>query len=283
VVARRPAAVAFAAATETGFWILGIGGLIGLLAIGSAMLLAGRIARPMQSITREADLIGRDPSATMLPRQRGSREAIQLTYALRSLLRRVGFAEERTREVETQASEDARLLNGAIKELRQLASTDPLTSLMNRRAFLDAAQDAMAYQRRYRRGLSALMIDIDHFKKINDIHGHAAGDEVIKTVAGIISECVRATDKVARFGGEEFVVLLREANLEATNMLAERLRSSVEASIVTVHGVEISATVSVGISIVYDSDRDVQDLIERGRNRVFQMLGHRSMPPIKAA
>jgi PleD family two-component response regulator len=133
----------------------------------------------------------------MLPRQRGSREAIQLTYALRSLLRRVGFAEERTREVETQASEDARQLNGAIKELRQLASTDPLTSLMNRRAFLDAAQDAMAYQRRYKRGLSALMIDIDHFKKINDTHGHAAGDEVIKTVAGIISECVRATDKVA--------------------------------------------------------------------------------------
>jgi diguanylate cyclase (GGDEF)-like protein len=127
------------------------------------------------------------------------------------------------------------------------------------------------------------MIDIDHFKKINDTHGHAAGDEVIKRVAGLIGECIRSTDKVARLGGEEFVVLLREADLDASNFLAERIREAVENGAATYRDTAIAATVSVGVTMVAASDRDVQDLIERadqalylaknnGRNCVRQML-----------
>jgi diguanylate cyclase (GGDEF)-like protein len=288
VVARRPAEVALAAAAQTAWWIAEIGLAVGFFGIAGALMLASRIARPIQSITRDADLIGRDPDTTMLPRQRGSVEATQMTRSLRSLLRRIGFAEERTREAELRASDTARQFNDDIEELRKLAATDPLTNLMNRRAFLDAAADAMNYYKRYRRGLSALMIDIDHFKQINDTYGHAAGDEVIKRVAGLIGECIRSTDKVARLGGEEFVVLLREADLDASNFLAERIRAAVEDGAAIYRNGAITATVSVGVTMVAASDRDVQDLIERadqalylaknnGRNCVRQMLAHKDI------
>jgi diguanylate cyclase (GGDEF)-like protein len=132
------------------------------------------------------------------------------------------------------------------------------------------------------------MIDIDHFKKINDTYGHAAGDEVIKRVAGLIGECIRSTDKVARLGGEEFVVLLREADLDASNFLAERIRAAVEDGAAIYRNGAITATVSVGMTMVAASDRDVQDLIERadqalylaknnGRNCVRQMLAHKDI------
>jgi PleD family two-component response regulator len=130
-------------------------------------------------------------------------------------------------------------------KLRQLADTDFMTGLMNRRSFLTVADDAVAYCRRYKRNMATLMIDIDHFKKINDTHGHAADDDAIKPVAEIVNQSIRATDKAARFGGEEFVVLLREIDQ-------------------------------------HESERDVQDVIERadqrlyvakktGRNRTFLM------------
>jgi diguanylate cyclase (GGDEF)-like protein len=112
-------------------------------------------------------------------------------------------------------------------------------------------------------------------------------------MAAIIEECVRTTDKVARFGGEEFVVLLREADLDATAKLAERIRGRVEENVWQHRDISIKATISVGLAIAIESDRDVQDLIERadqglylakntGRNRVFQMLGLQSKT-IKAA
>src|ERR1700750_3176796 len=94
-------------------------------------------------------------------------------------------------------------------KLQTLANTDFLTGLMNRRAFLTAADDAMKFCRRYKRAMATLMIDIDHFKKINDTHGHAVGDEAIKRIADIVGCTIRTTDRAARFGGEEFVVLLR--------------------------------------------------------------------------
>ena len=160
----------------------------------------------------------------MLARQTGSVEVVHFTRALRSLLRRVGLAEERTREAELRATENALQLQEDLTRLRQLADTDFLTGLMNRRAFLTAADDAMKFCRRYKRSMAALMIDIDHFKKINDTHGHAAGDDAIRAIAGIIGNSIRTTDKAARFGGEEFVVLLREIDQETALLLAERMR-----------------------------------------------------------
>jgi diguanylate cyclase (GGDEF)-like protein len=230
----------------------------------------------------------------MLPRQAGSVEVVQLTRALRSLLRRVGFAEERTKEAEFRASENALQFKEDISKLRQIADTDHLTGLMNRRAFLVAAEDAMDFCHRYKRSMATLMIDIDHFKKINDTHGHAAGDGAIKRVAEIIGDCIRTTDKAARFGGEEFVVLLREVDQATAQSLAERIRSTLESSTIGYGSLDISVKVSIGIAIIDPADRDVQDMIERadqglylakntGRNRTFFMPVSNASPVRAAA
>lgn len=282
VTASQPASVALAAAFSSAWIIVAIGAIIGVIGVGLTILIAGRISRPIGAIIKEADRIGRAAGPTMLPRQNGSVEVVQLTRALRSLLRRIGFAEERTKEAEFRASENAEQFQQDITKLRHVADTDHLTGLMNRRAFLIAADDAMEFCHRYQRSMSALMIDIDHFKKVNDSHGHAAGDGVIKRVAEIIGECIRTTDKAARFGGEEFVVLLREVDQATARSLAERIRHTIESSRIGYGSLDIRVTVSIGIALVDEADRDVQDMIERadqglylakntGRNRTFFM------------
>ena len=219
VTANQPTGVALAAAMSSAKIILGFGVITALIGLALAMVISRRVARPIIAITREADRIGRARS-TMLARQSGSVEVVQLTRALRSLLRRIGFAEERTKEAELRAAENALQFKDDLVKLQKMADTDYLTGLMNRRAFLTVADDTVEFCRRYKRGMATLMIDIDHFKKINDAHGHAAGDDAIKRIAEIIDQSIRTTDKAARFGGEEFVVLLREIDQETALLLA---------------------------------------------------------------
>ena len=282
VTASQPASVALAAAISSAQAILAIGGVTALIALSLAMVVSRRIAAPIIAITQEADRIGRAQGPTMLARQSGSVEVVQLSRALRSLLRRIGLAEERTKEAELRATENAMQLQEDMLKLRQLADTDFMTGLMNRRSFLAVADDAVAFCRRYKRNMATLMIDIDHFKKINDTHGHAAGDDAIKRVAEIVSQSIRTTDKAARFGGEEFVVLLREIDQETAVLLADRIRTSIESATVRHGDIVIPITVSVGLALFDESDRDVQDVIERadqglyvakktGRNRTFLM------------
>jgi diguanylate cyclase (GGDEF)-like protein len=282
VTASQPSSVALAAAMRTAKTIVAIGAGAGLIGVVLALFIARQIARPIHAITMEADRIGRALGPTMLPRQNGSLEVVQLTRALRSLLRRIGFAEERTKEAELRATENAMQFKDDITKLRRLADTDYLTDLMNRRAFLASSDDAMEFACRYKRNIAMLMIDIDHFKKVNDVYGHHIGDVAIKKIAEIIRNNIRNTDRAARFGGEEFVVLLRESDAMAAKLLAERIRSAIEQDIISEGEIRLSATVSVGIALIADGDRDVQDIIERadqglymakntGRNRCFFM------------
>ncbi|AHY49136.1 sensor domain-containing diguanylate cyclase [Bradyrhizobium japonicum] len=282
VTASQPASVALKAAIASAQMILAIGAATALIALSLAVLVSRRIAAPIIAFTQEADRIGRAHGPTMLARQSGSAEVVQLSRALRSLLRRIGLAEERTKEAELRATENAMQLQEDMLKLRHLADTDFMTGLMNRRSFLAVADDTVAYCRRYKRNMATLMIDIDHFKKINDTHGHAAGDDAIKRVAEIVSQSIRTTDKAARFGGEEFVVLLREIDQETAILLADRIRTSIESARVTHENLVFPITVSVGLALFDESDRDVQDIIERadqglyvakktGRNRTFLM------------
>jgi diguanylate cyclase (GGDEF)-like protein len=282
VTASQPAAIALAAAISSAKIILGFGVITALIGLGLAVAISRRIARPIIAIAQEADRIGRASGPTMLARQSGSVEVVRLSRALRSLLRRIGFAEERTREAELRASENALQFKDDLVKLQKMADTDYLTGLMNRRAFLAFADDAVEFSRRYKRGVATLMIDIDHFKKINDAHGHAAGDDAIKRIAEIIDRSIRSTDKAARFGGEEFVVLLREIDQEAAMLLAERIRNSIEQATITHGEASFAATASIGVAINAGADRDVQDMIERadqalyiakktGRNRTVLM------------
>lgn len=282
VVARQPESIAFGHARELAGRIAWLGVPVALFAIAAALLMAGRLARPIFRLTAEADRLGRDPAATMLPRQSGSHEVMQLSSALRSLLRRIGFEQERSQQAELRASENAAQFADDLRALRKLADTDPLTNLMNRRAFLATGHDALEYFKRYERPLAVLVIDIDHFKAVNDTHGHAAGDAAIRRVGELIESAIRVTDKAARFGGEEFVVLLREVDELSARAFAERIRSVIEQTPVDYGSQTINVTVSIGLALANSADRDIDDTIERadrglymakstGRNRVFFM------------
>lgn len=158
-----------------------------------------------------------------------------------------------------------------------MAHIDRLTLLYNRRYFDDAISREVERARRYSQPLCLLLLDIDFFKKVNDVHGHQKGDMVLSEIASIISDNIRMNDIAARYGGEEVVVILPETSLENSLTAAEKLRVSIEKESLVRTGLEI--TVSIGAAEFKAVDHAVQDLISRtdaalynakdnGRNRV---------------
>jgi len=139
-------------------------------------------------------------------------------------------------------------LEDLLHRVELMAMTDSLTGLFNRRRFVDVLKREWATSRRYKNPLSVIMVDIDHFKLINDTHGHAAGDVVLKEVARVISSSLRQVDVAARYGGEEFAVLLPHTTLKDAGVVAERVLSKVRALIVDVEGQKLHCTVSLGIA-----------------------------------
>lgn len=164
-------------------------------------------------------------------------------------------------------------------QARRDARTDALTGLQNRRGFDTDAMHAFQAARAKAHPLSLVMIDIDHFKKINDIWGHAAGDMVLRRVGEVISSQVRARDVVSRFGGEEVAVLMPHATLEAATAGAERIRREIEATVFDLGGMAIKVTVSAGTAVLLENmsqfaelfsaaDRALYRAKAAGRNRV---------------
>ena len=128
------------------------------------------------------------------------------------------------------------------------ALRDPLTGLFNKRYLMDRLDSELKFARRHDTALSLLMLDIDHFKLLNDTHGHLAGDAVLANLAGVLTAAVRNEDVVARFGGEEIAVVLRAIAIEAAHQLGDRLRRQIEQSVTSHHGEALRATTSVGVA-----------------------------------
>ena len=163
-------------------------------------------------------------------------------------------------------------LQRANEQLGQLALHDPLTGLANRRKFAERFEYDMARSVRAHTPLSLLMIDIDHFKAINDQHGHLAGDGCLKALASLLTGSVRAVDLVARFGGEEFLVLLPEMSADQSLVAAERMRSQVQAHPVG-NGestVPLALTVSIGSATAAGSALTLEDLVARADEAVYR-------------
>ena len=172
------------------------------------------------------------------------------------------------------------------REIRMLAMTDPLTRTLNRRAFLEQAEQHIAAALRHHLPLSLLMIDIDHFKRINDGFGHPAGDQVLVEVTQLFSSLLRTEDTLARYGGEEFCVLLPNTNEAGALALAEKLRRAVEEKRVVLGGETLPITISVGLtvcdanssgchkdfaSMLQDADRALYLAKQKGRNRIVPL------------
>ncbi len=139
-------------------------------------------------------------------------------------------------------------------KLKRLAATDTLTLLFNRRYFDQVLKREADRRNRYKLPLALVMLDIDHFKKINDTHGHEAGDNAIKQISTIISDCARTADIVARYGGEEFVIVLPQTNAQNATVFAERCRVAIEeAEYILTDDVTVNLTASLGLAGV-DSD-----------------------------
>lgn len=156
----------------------------------------------------------------------------------------------------------------------QYATLDALTNLNNRRQFETRLGQEIAIAKRQNHPLCAMMIDIDFFKRVNDTYGHAAGDEVLRTVAGIIKDALRESDIPARYGGEEFAVLLPYTKIEEAALVGERLRKAVEDSLITINQdneerQNIKVTISMGLA-EYDKVETGEALFERADKALYE-------------
>jgi diguanylate cyclase (GGDEF)-like protein len=165
-----------------------------------------------------------------------------------------------------------------VEELRRRAAEDPLTGLPNRRAFEEALAREVARARRSGAALGLVTLDVDHFKRVNDVHGHAAGDSVLRVVARRMASVAREGDLVARIGGEEFAAVLPGADLDATAEAAERIRAKVGEASVDVSSAKLAVTVSAGAAVLAPgedgaalqarADARLYDAKRTGRDRV---------------
>lgn len=200
------------------------------------------------------------------------REKLEVELENQKLLQ--NSAEELSKKVEEQTQE----LKAAKQQAEEDARVDELTGLMNRRFFFEVAHSYISRAMRNKEGLYLLMIDIDHFKDVNDTYGHSAGDRVLKEISKVMEGTARNEERVSRIGGEEFAMLVEADSTEGVKDLAERLRREVEETETSFNGNVIQTTISIGISAWEEGD-SMSDLMgcadkalyrakANGRNRV---------------
>ncbi|MCB9637339.1 MAG: GGDEF domain-containing protein [Myxococcales bacterium] len=178
-------------------------------------------------------------------------------------------------------------------QLRELAERDPLTGLLNRRAFATVIEPQIATARREKQYIGLAQFDLDHFKQVNDRFGHAAGDAVLKLFAKISSRCLRDTDSLARFGGEEFVALLRGTSAETLEKAIDRVRAQFEKTKLELNNNSVGTTTSVGLCVVdaesfeferhlKEADEALYEAKDAGRNRLVMRFFPSSLPTPQA-
>lgn len=185
-----------------------------------------------------------------------------LLNAERTLIGGVGIDITDAKRYEAKLEESQRELQQSVEMLEVLSSTDPLTHLKNRRAMEQTLQEEWSFAVRHELPLSVLLMDLDHFKKVNDTLGHAAGDDALQRLAEILRRGDRANDTAARYGGEEFLVILPNTTLQGAMLLAERLRSETQSQVVT--------TVSIGAASMNPSMHGPLDLVAAADSALYR-------------
>jgi diguanylate cyclase (GGDEF)-like protein len=207
----------------------------------------------------------------------GADDYLQKPYDPSELKARI-YASLRTKVLQDELRKKNRQLEEVLSQMETLAMTDQLTGLFNRRAFLSVLEKEFSRTMRYNHPTSCLMLDIDHFKRINDEYGHNAGDQVLIEISKIMANCLRKSDTVARWGGEEFIIILPETPKENALQIASRILTSV--STAKTFPLPRQITISIGLAGMPDSaidtsekliaaaDRALYEAKNRGRNRV---------------
>jgi diguanylate cyclase (GGDEF)-like protein len=201
------------------------------------------------------------------------------------------FAALRVKAVHSELKERNQQLETMLHHVEALAITDPLTGLFNRRRFADVLKREFAVTKRYKNTLSCLMIDLDHFKRVNDRFGHDAGDQVLKETARRLMQTLREVDVPARYGGEEFAVLLPHTGKQEALIAAERVRSSIRTQEFDFGSEKLRLTTSIGVSgnidvptgnaedLVKAADFALYEAKRRGRDQVVLFDDKTSLPP----
>jgi diguanylate cyclase (GGDEF)-like protein len=189
---------------------------------------------------------------------------------------RGGRAEDVKRTLETISNIAAISIQNAMRYelLEQLATTDGLTGLHNHRRFQEMLDVQVEEAARYEHKLSLMLVDIDHFKKVNDTYGHPKGDEVLRRVARVLNEFARTTDRVCRYGGEEFAIIMPQTDKNGGRLLAERFRTEIKEQKFQSDQGEFSVTFSVGVCTLPDQARHKQELIDKADQALYHAKDH---------
>lgn len=184
----------------------------------------------------------------------------------------------REKEIEERIEIRTKELNVANERLAKISREDPLTELLNRRSFVEAATHDLERSQRSEEPLSVLLLDADHFKTVNDTYGHAGGDMILIAIADLLRASLRKTDIIGRLGGEEFAAILPDTPVEDAQLVAENLRKAIEAHSVSFGGKELKVTTSIGLSsanqsdtletLLHRADTAMYDAKDSGRNKV---------------
>lgn len=165
-------------------------------------------------------------------------------------------------------AEDFEAVQKELRTQRNLANQDPLTNLSNRRYFLSVARYAFERRAKNERSIFMLMVDIDHFKSINDRLGHEAGDDVLVALSRVMKQSIRPEDTACRWGGEEFLIMLVDVDETTAHCIAERIRKNIEECQITIRNDVISVTVSVGLT-QHRNGETMENVINRSDEALF--------------
>ena len=246
-----------------------------LVAIVIGVLMSYFVSHPIETLQRHAVTVAEgnleDP-----PRIRGWKEVSDLSRHFGVMIAKLRDMNE---NLQQKIDASTRELEVANELLEELASLDPLTTLMNRRSFEIRLREEFSRARRYEHDLAVVMLDVDHFKSVNDTHGHAAGDEVLKAVGRYLKSAIRDSDIVARVGGEEFSVVLPECASGVSMAFLERIRLDIAEIVFSAGSENFNVTCSFGVAylekhhktysaLLDDADKALYQAKESGRNRI---------------
>ena len=267
IVARQPVELAFAEADDTVQLALAIGLAAALLASALAWLAARRLSVDLYALADAASGVEAGRPGSDIPAMQSSREVQQLSQSLGRMTHHLVAAREAMEEkVRLRTLE----LEAANRALDLQARTDALTGLLNRRGFETQMAFAVALARRSSRPLSLITVDVDHFKRVNDTYGHEAGDEVLRRLARTLESRLRGSDVVARLGGEEFVALLPDTDLNGAQSIAQALVTAMAEQQDPVVG---TITVSAGVATMRGAEDNGAAMLRRGDAALYEAKG----------
>ncbi|WP_462389072.1 diguanylate cyclase [Acidovorax sp. Q11] len=267
IVARQPVELAFAEADRTVRMALAIGLTAALLASALAWLAARRLSEDLYALADAASAVEAGRPGSNIPAVHSNREVRQLSQALGRMTHRLLAARE---AMEAKVRLRTLELEAANRALDLQARTDALTGLLNRRGFETQMAFALALARRSTRPLSLIAVDVDHFKRVNDTYGHEAGDEVLRRLARTLETRLRGSDVIARLGGEEFVALLPDTDLEGARAIAQTLVTAMAQQQDPVVG---TITVSAGVASMRGADDSGAAILRRGDMALYEAKG----------